>query len=114
MAYCLSLGDTSQSPWAIAPEWQRESAIAGVCFHINNPSAGPSGSHESWLRQKENDGWAYGPVKDAVAKTHPCMVPYDQLSKENQIKDALFVQVVHSMRDMFEDGLCCGCFSDDE
>lgn len=46
--------------------------------------------HDSWLAEKARDGWVYGKVKDADAKTHPCIVPFSQLPVEQQIKDALF------------------------
>ena len=78
-AYCASLGDHSQPAWEDAPEWQRESAINGVCFARANPDAGPAASHENWLAEKRSAGWKYGPVKDVEAKEHPCFVPYDEL-----------------------------------
>lgn len=42
-----------------------------------NPDAGDAASHENWLRDKEKDGWTFGPVKDAEKKEHPCFVPFD-------------------------------------
>lgn len=96
-AYCKALGDDSQSCWGDAPDWQRASAIAGVEFHIANPDAGPSHSHDSWLRQKEADGWKYGPVKDAEKKEHPCFVPYDQLPPEQKAKDCIFGAIVKTI-----------------
>lgn len=92
-AYCLSLGDTSQPPWGDAPDWQRVSAVAGVKAHLDNELS-PQGSHEVWLKHKENDGWTHGHVKDPVAKTHPCMVPYENLPDEQRLKDVLFSAVV--------------------
>lgn len=97
-AYCASLGDTSQLPWEEAPDWQKLSAINGVLFHLRDAEAGPSGSHDNWLLEKQRDGWVYGEVKDAEAKTHPCMVAYDELPKEQQTKDALFVAIVHALK----------------
>lgn len=96
-AYCEALGDLSQKPWNEAPEWQRTSAIKGVAFHRANPDASPSLSHENWWAEKKQDGWVYGPVKDAAAKTHPCCVPYDQLPVEQRAKDYLFKGVVHAL-----------------
>lgn len=96
-AYCETLGDMTQPPWEWAPQWQKDSAIEGVMFHQGNPDAKPSDSHESWLRRKEMTGWVYGPVKDPEAKTHPCIVPYEDLPIEQQRKDALFIAVVHAL-----------------
>jgi hypothetical protein len=96
-AYCAAIGDNSQPSWADAPEWQRSSAMAGVRFHRSNPNSKPSDSHESWLKEKEAAGWKFGPVKDPENKEHPCFVPYDQLPREQQAKDALFLSVVRAL-----------------
>lgn len=97
-AYCKSLGDHSQPSWEDAQEWQKQSAINGVRFHLENPNAGPSASHESWLAEKERDGWKYGPMKNPETKEHPCFVAYDELPCEQQAKDALFISVVHALK----------------
>lgn len=94
-AYCQAIGDDSQPPWETAPMWQRESAYAGVLGVINGNT--PEQSHESWLKQKEMDGWKYGPVKDPDAKQHPCFVPYAELPPEQQAKDHVYVAVVKAM-----------------
>lgn len=96
-AYCAALGDHSQPAWDDAPDWQRQSAVTGVEFTIANPDAGPSASHDSWLAEKQRDGWTYGPVKDPEKKEHPCFVPYDQLPLEQKVKDYLFQAVVRSI-----------------
>jgi RyR domain len=91
--YCRLLGDVSQVAWEDAPEWQRRSAIKGalgVLFEGN----GPRESHASWLAEKQREGWVYGAEKDAVQKTHPCMVPYDELPPSQMAKDAIFTAVV--------------------
>lgn len=98
-AYCEALGDDSQPPWEVAPKWQRESAVKGVEFHSANPKAGPEHSHEEWLKEKDSDGWKYGPVKDAAKKEHPCFVPYAELPKEQQAKDYIFRAIVHALVD---------------
>jgi hypothetical protein len=97
-AYCEAMGDNSQLSWEEAPGWQKASAIDGVNFHLNNPDAGPEASHQNWLREKVKDNWRYGPVKDAENKLHPCLVDFEELPKEQQAKDFLFRQVVHSLK----------------
>lgn len=96
-AYCLALGDLSQLPWDEAPEWQRESAFAGVMLHLSNPDAGPEASHEAWAACKVAKGWQYGPAKDVEAKTHPCLVPFAELPVAQQAKDFLFRAIVHAL-----------------
>lgn len=96
-AYCLSLGDDSQKPWDEAPDWQKESAIKGVEFILANPDAPVSATHDSWTEQKLADGWVYGETKDEEAKTHPCLVPFEELPLEQKAKDHLFAAVVSSL-----------------
>lgn len=95
--YCASLGDDSQPEWGDAPDWQRDSAIAGVEFHLANPDAGDAASHDKWMEHKLAEGWEVGEVKDPEAKTHPCLVPFDQLPPEQQFKDRLFRTLVHTV-----------------
>lgn len=97
-AFCESIGDFSQTDWQNAPDWQKSSAINGVQFHLDNPEASPSASHDNWLKEKELDGWKYGSVKNPETKEHPCFVPYDQLPVEQRSKDFLFKQIVHSLK----------------
>lgn len=96
-AYCRSLGDYTQTDWEHAPQWQQDSAIKGVELHLNHPDAGPQASHESWMKQKLEEGWVYGEVKDPEAKTHPCIVPFEELPREQQAKDFIFRGVVHAI-----------------
>ena len=96
-AICEALNDNSQVDWDDAPDWQKDSAISGVKFCLSNPDAPPSSNHENWLKDKEADGWVYGPIKDVNKKTHPCFVPYEKLPKEQKIKDYVFKAIVSSL-----------------
>ena len=97
-AYCQSMGDDSQPTWDDAPDWQRNSAIAGVEMHLANPDATPEQSHESWYKVKEAEGWKYGEVKDMEKKEHPCFISYEELPDEQKAKDYLFRTTVHLVK----------------
>lgn len=92
-AYCAALRE-EQPSWEMAPQWQIDSAIKGVAFHILNPDAPASASHDSWMTEKVVAGWKYGKVKDAKKKEHPCMVPFHHLPAEQQAKDHIFSAIV--------------------
>lgn len=90
------LGEDNVSPhWGDAPAWQRHSAVEGV--DKARRGATPEQLHESWCEFKRDDGWVYGPVKDGEAKTHPCLVPYDELPADQRLKDDLFAAVVAAL-----------------
>jgi hypothetical protein len=96
-AYCKSIGDDSQPSWEDAPQWQKDSAINGVKFHFENNTT-PEDSHINWMKDKEADGWVYGPVKEPEKKEHPCMVPYHELPIEQRTKDHLFKAIVDTFK----------------
>lgn len=97
-AWCEVNGDHSQKTWVAAEPWQRESAIKGVEFILQNPEAPNSATHDSWLKEKEATGWKYGPVKNSEKKEHPCFVPYEQLPEADKKKDALFKAIVNALK----------------
>lgn len=100
--YCRSIGDNSQHRWADAPKNIQASAIDGILAILKNPDAPASASHDNWLAFKADDGWVYGETKDLVKKTHHCMVPYDELPAEQQLKDAIYHAIVHAVIDEIE------------
>lgn len=36
-------------------------------------------THDVWAEGRIAEGWTYGPERDDVKKTHPCLVPYNDL-----------------------------------
>jgi hypothetical protein len=59
----------------------------------------PEEAHDSWVKAYVEMGWTYGPVRDTEAKTHPDMVPFDDLEQREQDKDAVFLELVTIARD---------------
>ena len=43
--------------------------------------------HEVWARNRMDEGWTYGPVRDDAHKKHPCLVPYDDLPESEKDYD---------------------------
>lgn len=43
--------------------------------------------HEVWSLTRLNDGWKYGPERNDALKTHPCLVPYDELPESEKEYD---------------------------
>ncbi len=98
LVICVANGDNSQKHWDEAEQWQKESAVKGVLFRLNNPLAPVSAQHEAWSADKLAEGWVYGPEKNAELKTHPCLVPYNELPEFQQLKDKTFVVIVEAFK----------------
>lgn len=96
-AFCQTIGDNSHLDWNDSPLWQRASSVAGVEFAIEHlDTVTPKMMYSNWAHQKMNEGWVYGPEKDPVKKTHPCLAGYESLPDEQKQKDNLFIAVVKS------------------
>lgn len=101
-AYCQTLGDTSHLPWEDTPEDIKSSARAGVRAVMASPAVTPMELHAKWKTYKVNDGWVYGPTKDPVKKTHPCIVEYALLPEDQRIKDIVFQSVVRAALNTYD------------
>lgn len=43
--------------------------------------------HEVWAKNRMNEGWRYGEQRDDRLKTHPCLIPYEELPEEEKNYD---------------------------
>ena len=91
-AWCLSRGDVSQVSWDEASDDIKQSCLQGVKQVF--AGATPASLHDSWMKNRIEHGWVYGPVKDVEKKIHPCLVPYGELPQEQRAKDEIFLRVV--------------------
>jgi len=96
-AYKKALGEDEIPAWDEAPDWMRKSTLTAVRDRLANPNAPPSAQHEGWMAGKQASGWRHGPVKDPEAKTHPMMVPYDELPDTERRKDELIQAVIDAL-----------------
>lgn len=93
----LELGETNlAAPWDEAPEWLRDSTRRGIGEALDGAS--PAELHEAWCAQRFGEGWRFGEVKDAEAKTHPLLRDYDALPNEQRAKDELMTAIVGALR----------------
>jgi hypothetical protein len=61
-------------------------------------SDSPEDLHEDWVRAYAEMGWTYGPERNTKTKTHPDMVPFDDLGWQERNKDAVFVALCEIAR----------------
>ena len=43
--------------------------------------------HEVWSKNRMDEGWAYGPVRNDEKKETPCLVPYEELPEIEKAYD---------------------------
>jgi RyR domain len=44
-------------------------------------------THENWARGRMAEGWTFGPARDDAKKTHPSLVPYEELPESEKNYD---------------------------
>ena len=99
-AYCVAIYDNSKAPWEQTPELLRNSTKSGIRHLAKNPDINPQQAHEEWLAYKVKEGWIYGRVIDNENKKHPCLVPYNELSQADKVKDNLFRAIVKNLLEL--------------
>lgn len=78
---------------------QRQSVMDGVAQILSGEVTTPEQSHANWVRFKRDQGWILGPVKDERKKTHPLLIPYEQLPHDARTKDALYFAIIKALAD---------------
>lgn len=43
--------------------------------------------HEIWAQGRMEQGWTYGNERSDALKTHPCLIPYEELSEVEKAYD---------------------------
>lgn len=51
----------------------------------------PEDCHDAWMQAYLIMGWRYGETYNTEEKTHPDLVPYDQLEQKERDKDEVFL-----------------------
>lgn len=96
-AYHIASGEPNPAPeWHDCDKSLRDSVMIGIRRVIENPNITDEMLHDSWIETRTEQGWTYGPVRSDEDKTHPCLVPYEQLTAFQRTKDALFSAIVRT------------------
>ena len=93
-------------PWAIREQPFRNQFLK-VIYRQCGPqrSMSPEELHGSWMQAYFEMGWLYGESYDPHLRTHPDLVPYAQLGKLEQDKDAVFIALCEIARQYIYDGV---------
>jgi hypothetical protein len=84
--------------------WDRDEAFRAQFVQVVERQCGPDRQtspvdlHADWVRAYKAMGWVYGPVRDPEQRTHPDLVPYQDLDQLERDKDAVFVALCEIAR----------------
>lgn len=90
-----AIGEVPAVGWDEIRAEMQDSVRDGVRAALSGKS--PEEMHQNWCEFKQARGWVYGEEKDEDKRTHPCLVPYEELPEVQKLKDHLFSAIVHTM-----------------
>lgn len=65
-------------------------------------STGDAERHESWMKMHVESGWVYGETFDPAKKTHPNLLPWDQLPATTRSKARIFDIVSKTAKELLD------------
>jgi len=66
--------------------------VSGLC--LGKKGKGFEEIHDSWRKKYLNMGWVPGEKYSPEKKTHPDLVPYQDLNLKEKVKDEVFLKLV--------------------
>jgi hypothetical protein len=79
-----ALNGEQQIQFEDMPEYMRDGLVQALEDDLS-----PEDGHVAWMKNRLENGWTLGPVKDIEKKTSPCLIPYSELPYEQRVKDAI-------------------------
>jgi hypothetical protein len=89
--------------WEVRSQEFKEQFIETIKKYFEDELPTPEEAHNSWVNAYKKMGWKYGNVRDVKKKTHPDMIPFEDLPKDEQNKDAIFLSFVFLAKKIIED-----------
>ena len=84
-------------------EERLKSLMKGTEYVLNNPSTTAEENHNIWMEAKKTQEYTYGEVLDVEKKTHPSMIPFENLSNVEKRKDEMDVLMVKLANELFNE-----------
>lgn len=88
--------------WDELTEQQRESAAQAVKEIYFSPAKSVEELHHLWMRPLVNAGWTKG-TYDHDNKTHPCLVPFDELPRTEVAKDLIWKHLTDILMEFYHE-----------
>jgi serine phosphatase RsbU (regulator of sigma subunit) len=78
---------------------QVEKGFKPVALHLNDEEIETIArvEHLRWSWEKRFNGWRFGSIKDDIKKTHPSLIPYEELNESEKEKDRELVRLIPAL-----------------
>lgn len=64
--------------------------------------------HNIWFNSMKEKGWVYGVTKDYELKTHPCLIPFNDLNFYQKLKDEILLNITYTLLNDLKDRFLSG------
>jgi hypothetical protein len=81
----------------VRTKFARTSFRAQILRYVEHPSLAAEDGHVAWMQARKAEGWTWGATYDAEAKTHPDLVPWDELVPCQRAKSELVRAIVAAL-----------------
>lgn len=96
--YCEMIGGKAYNPaWTEVGQDVRDALIESVKVALTDKIVSAELSHLRWANVRVEAGWSVGPEFNPHRKQDPNLVPFKELSVQEQLKDILFLAIVNSL-----------------
>ena len=99
-AYTRAVGLHHESAWSLVIPEDRVFADRLIGTLLDHPAWMPYQIHNEWCDRMEASGWKYGPEKNTEKRTHPLLVEWSELTKQQQCYWFLYRSTVLSLSDV--------------
>jgi RyR domain len=83
-----------KDPWDSLAAWDKETVILGV--KRIRMGMGPETIHHEWVDRMVMEGWTWGRERDPEGKTHPSILPWNELPVWERRKAIVFCRIVYA------------------
>jgi len=90
-------GKPVNPPWEEYPEDLKQNLITAVKKTVNEKIVSAKLNHLQWVKDRMDMGYEKGENINWKKKTHPDLVPFEELPLSSQLKNVLFLAIVNSL-----------------
>jgi len=94
-----AIGASPPTQWCDLSETEQQGYIKGASVYLSHPNLTGHALHEEWRAHLSNLGWRHAAEYDINRKTHPNLLPWEQLGEVTRLQAILCANIVNSFKE---------------
>lgn len=96
--YAIQIGEPDPGPWSMLAALMQTLTIEAVREILAGLVTTSREAHEHATARWKDRGWQYGPNVSFEQQTHPMLVEYDQLTRQQRRRYELLLAIANALR----------------